>query len=167
MSSEARSPILIVYDGSDEAQAALFLACALLGEQSVRVLALWQSVAAAAAAHPGMLDPAAIAATDATARHEADRFAAQGAMLARARGVEAHAMTAQWRRSTWATILAEADLIDAAAIVVKAPLLEGAARAHCSRPVLVAGRGSRRAAEPAGHRRFVPGHAPLTTLAAQ
>jgi nucleotide-binding universal stress UspA family protein len=165
-SSEAPSPILIVYDGSDEAQAAISLACELLGERSVRVLAVWQSVAAAAAAHPGMLDTAAITAADATARREADRFAAEGAMLARARGFEAHAMTAQWRKSTWATILAEADRIDAAAIVVKTAMLEGAARAHCSRPVLVAGHGSRRAAGPAGHRRFVPGHALPTTRAA-
>jgi hypothetical protein len=166
VSSEARSPILIVYDGSAEAQEAIVLACGLLGERSARVLALWQSVATAAAAQPGMLDAAAIAATDAAARREADRFAAEGAMLARARGFEAHAMTAQWRGSTWATILAEADRIDAAAIVVKAALLEGAARAHCSRPVLAAGGGSSLAAPPARHRRSVTGHVPRARRAA-
>lgn len=97
---EHQSPILIAYDGSENARYALGEASELLGHgRSAIVLCVWEPVGA-------------------TAEETAARVAAEGAQLARVAGFDAEARIIRAVSPTWETIVDAADDLDAAAIVL-------------------------------------------------
>lgn len=121
--------ILICYDGSTDAKAAIEHAGDLLGTQPATVLTVWQPFAEVLARTPlgfgfapGVLN---IEETDHASQLAAERVAAEGAELARQSG-----FNAQWRASSELTttanaILDEAEAVDASAIVVGSRGLTG------------------------------------------
>jgi nucleotide-binding universal stress UspA family protein len=152
MSAAGTGPILIAYDGSPDARAAVARAGDLFAGRAVTVLTVWRSVAAtskgAYLALPAAVVGEAVETLDGTARSDAEETAAEGAELARAAGLEATPVAAKEDGNAWSTILHEARRADAAAIVVgarglsavKATLLGSVSRAltsHSDRPVLV------------------------------
>jgi len=97
---EHQSPILIAYDGSENARYAFGEASELLGHgRSAIVLCVWEPVGA-------------------TAEETAARVAAEGAQLARVAGFDAEARIIRAVSPTWETIVDAADDLDAAAIVL-------------------------------------------------
>jgi nucleotide-binding universal stress UspA family protein len=152
MNEDAAGPILIAYDGSPDAQAAIRSAADLFAGRSVVVLTVWQSVAAVArgarAVLPAAVVSEALAALDEAARSDAEKTAAEGVALAREAGLDASAAEATAPVNVWSTVLDEASRLDAAAVVVgtrglsgvKAAMLGSVSRAistHSDRPVLV------------------------------
>jgi nucleotide-binding universal stress UspA family protein len=145
--------ILIAYDGSADAQAAIERAGELFGGESAVVLAVWvpfvdamAHVATGLVFAPAMVDTAAVdAAVEAAARERAD----EGAERARSAGLDAQARTrAEEATGVAQAIIAEAAEVDAAAIVVGTRGLRGlkslmlgsishAVLNHADRPVLV------------------------------
>ena len=121
--------IVIGYDGSSDAKAAIEQAGDLLGSQPATVLTVWQPFAEVLARTPlgfgfapGVLN---IEEADNASQSAAERLAADGAELARQSG-----FNAQWRVSTELTttanaILDEAEALDASAIVVGSRGLTG------------------------------------------
>lgn len=97
---ERQSPILIAYDGSENARYALARASELLdrGRPAI-VLCVWEPVGA-------------------TAEETAASVAAEGAQLARVAGLDAEARTIRAVSPTWETIVNAADDLDAVAIVL-------------------------------------------------
>jgi len=117
-------PILIAYDGSEDAKAAVDRATALFPERAAIVLTVGE------------------------AANHAETTAAAGAVLARAQGRHATAMSAEPTGNVASTILAEADRVDAAVVVmgtrgssaVTAAIrgsVSAAVTANSRRPVLV------------------------------
>lgn len=98
---EHQSPILIAYDGSENARYALAQTSELLGRgRPTIVLYVWEPVGA-------------------TAEEEtAARVAAEGAQLVRVAGLDAEARIIRAESPTWETIVNAADDLDAAAIVL-------------------------------------------------
>jgi nucleotide-binding universal stress UspA family protein len=121
--------VLICYDGSADAKAAIEATAALLNGQEVSVLTVWEpfvEVAARTAIGFGMVpsipDPLEIDRASATVAQ--DR-AEEGAKLAREAGMEARSRTCAQRTTTAAAILDEAAAIDASAIVMGSRGLTG------------------------------------------
>jgi nucleotide-binding universal stress UspA family protein len=144
--------VLIAYDGSADARAAVHQAGELFAGRAAVVLTVWESPSglsgAAHVALPGEVVQQAMAALDDAAKQEAEETAAEGVALAREGGLDATAMQAKAAHNVWATILAEADRQDAAVVVVgsrgrsgiKAAVLgsvSGALSANSRLPVLV------------------------------
>jgi nucleotide-binding universal stress UspA family protein len=145
-------PILIAYDGSDDARAAVRSAAELFAGREAFVVTVWESAAGLAggarAALPAAVVQEAMAALDDAAREEAEAIAAEGAELARGSGAEAKPLAAKASHNVWSTLIGEAERHDAAVLVVgsrgrspvKAALLgsvSSAATAQSKRPVLV------------------------------
>jgi nucleotide-binding universal stress UspA family protein len=121
--------ILICYDGSDDAKAAVDEAGKLLGGQPATVLTVWQPFAEALAATPlgwgiapGVLD---IEEADSASRQAAQGLAEEGAEMARQAGFNAQAREISQLQTAADTILAEADAIGASAIVMGSRGLTG------------------------------------------
>ncbi|HZO59928.1 MAG TPA: universal stress protein [Solirubrobacterales bacterium] len=147
----AEAPILIAYDGSAHARAAVAQAGRLLGGPAV-IVSVWQSVRPAGGmALAGLSEDVArdaIAALDQAAEDEARACAEEGARLAAAAGLDATPRAVQSTGSIWGTIVDMADEEDARAVVlgsrgrsaISAALMgsvsHGVAQ-HCRRPVLV------------------------------
>lgn len=114
--------ILIAYDGSTDARAAIEHAASLMPEQSATVLTVWDPYIQILSSYPTpfgvpmTVDDSADA--DAAARTAAEERASEGAALARSRGIVAHPATASRGDSVASTVLAEADRVNAGAIVV-------------------------------------------------
>jgi nucleotide-binding universal stress UspA family protein len=148
----ASGPVLFGYDGSPDAREAITRAGALLRPGPAVVATTWLSFAEAAPAAllavPGgvaregaeMLDEAECAA--------AEELAAEGAALARGAGFEASPRALPSRGPSWPVLVALADELDAAAIVLgsrgrsamAAAVLGGVSTGvlhHTRRPVLV------------------------------
>ena len=144
--------ILIAYDGSPDAKAAIRQAGELMRAEPATVLTVWHPMALILARSPGGLEPmAGLAAMDETedaSRREGERTAAEGAALAREAGLDA-ASCCRTRETTMANaVLDEAERLGAIAIVmgsrgltgVKSLLLGSASHAvvqHADRPVIV------------------------------
>jgi nucleotide-binding universal stress UspA family protein len=151
MSAEAR-PLLIGYDGSDDAKQAIRLAGALLPGRAAVVGHVWTSLAefllhTDVQSLTGTMKEAAEE-VDASDRERAEQLAAEGAELARASGLDASAVAARGKPKAWPALLELADRHDAAAVVVGSRGLAGVKSAllgsvsagvlhHSSRPVLV------------------------------
>jgi nucleotide-binding universal stress UspA family protein len=122
--------ILICYDGSDDAKAAIESASVLFSGKQVVVLTVWESLADLFTRTPGGLGfgvPADEEELDRASRERAEQEAQEGATLARDRGIDATA-TVHARSGTVAdTVLTEADDIDADAIVLGSRGLGGVA----------------------------------------
>jgi nucleotide-binding universal stress UspA family protein len=112
--------ILIAYDGSDDARAAVEQAAALFPGQQATVLSVWAPFTEVLAHYspglaPEMVDYEAI---DAASKKVAGERADEGVELARARGLDATPSERTQNTSTAEAILDEASDIRAALIVV-------------------------------------------------
>lgn len=143
--------ILICYDGSVDAKAAIEHGARLFHGESATVLTAWQPFidafahAATFGVNPGILDTEPI---DNASRQGAEERAQEGAELARKAGLDAQPLVLEQRASTAETILSEGDALDAAAILMgsrglnglKSLLLGSVSHAviqHADRPVIV------------------------------
>jgi nucleotide-binding universal stress UspA family protein len=124
--------ILICYDGSDDAKAAVERASVLFSGERAVVLTVWESFVDLFTRTPGGLSSGGSVPTDEVeldrgSREYAEHEALEGATLARERGIDA-AATVRARSGTVAdTILTEADEVDADAIVLGSRGLGGVA----------------------------------------
>ncbi|MBV8955522.1 MAG: universal stress protein, partial [Solirubrobacterales bacterium] len=114
--------ILVCYDGSDDAKAAVAHGGELLRGQAATVLTVWEPFARVLTRYPTGLGPMAGMATmeeiDANSQKEAERRAQEGAELARQAGLDAEARTRPDDATMAQTILAEADALGASAILM-------------------------------------------------
>ena len=119
-------PVVLAYDGSEEAQAALREAVALFGDRPMIVASVWEPGLAMATMMPpagepsmGYLpDPAEVDAIDRAQSGHAVDVAEAGARLARELGATAEAVSMPDSASIAETLIAIADERDARAIVV-------------------------------------------------
>jgi nucleotide-binding universal stress UspA family protein len=121
--------ILICYDGSDDAKAAIDEAGKLFGGHAATVLTVWQPFAEVLAATtlgwgiaPGVLD---IEEADEASRTAAQRLAAEGAELARQAGFNAQPRESTQFETVADAILDEAERAEARAIVMGSRGLTG------------------------------------------
>ncbi len=148
----ASKPILIAYDGSEGANAAVEAAGRLFPNHPAVVVSVWHSAAAATRASLIAI-PAGVAARayeelDKESERQAVDKANEGVTAAKDAGLDATASTLLCHGQVWATIIAAADQEDAQAIVVgsrglssvKSALLGSVANGvvhHSTRPVVV------------------------------
>jgi nucleotide-binding universal stress UspA family protein len=145
-------PILIAYDGSDGAKAAVAAAGELFPGRRAVVLSVWHSAAAAAPATliaiPAPVATRAYEELDAEHEQQASAMATDGATLATAAGLDAAGVAVLSHGQVWSTIVNAADEEDVAAIVVGSRGRSAVASAvlgsvangvlhHSSRPVVV------------------------------
>jgi nucleotide-binding universal stress UspA family protein len=118
----ASGPILIGYDGSEPADAAIAAAGRLFGDREALVRTVWRSSSEAAAGGAAGAPASAIAETietvDTEMRQRALQTAERGTELAAARGLEARGEAVRATGSVWSTLLDAARDSHAAAIVV-------------------------------------------------
>jgi nucleotide-binding universal stress UspA family protein len=121
--------ILICYDGSDDAKAAIEQGAALLGSQSATVLTVWEPFLETLTRHAsafnisaGIVDAEEI---DKVTTQEAEQRAQEGAELARQAGWGAEPRTVSQRTTTYEAILAEAEALGASAILMGSRGLTG------------------------------------------
>ena len=118
-------PLLLCYDGSENAKHAIQEAAALLAPRRALVLTVWQDAAAlpslawAGAALPDLED------VFAAARDGAERMAEEGAGIARATGFDAISIVAEAKGPIWTAVEHVAEEHDASAIVVGSRGLSG------------------------------------------
>lgn len=122
MESSGEGPLVIGYDGSDQAKAAIESAGPLLAPRPAVVVTAWHSYAdvssAGALAAPGNLVLGAAQKIDEEIVRGAEATAAEGAELARRAGLEAEPRAERARGSAWVTLVDAAQEQDAAALVV-------------------------------------------------
>ena len=114
----ADRPVLVAYDGSEDAKHAVEQVAALFAARPVVILSVWQDLTA----HPSFAwAPASVAGLDELlnqAREGAERMAAEGVEVARRAGITATPDTAEAPGPVWDAIVRRADDCDAAAIVM-------------------------------------------------
>jgi nucleotide-binding universal stress UspA family protein len=145
-------PVLIAYDGSDHARAAVKQAGALVRPRRAVVACVWATLESAAPAAalgaPASLARGGARELDAVARERAEALAAEGAALALEAGLDAESRAVSTHGSPWHGIVHCAKEIDAAAIVTGSRGRSGLAAAflgstaqgvlhHAHRPVIV------------------------------
>jgi nucleotide-binding universal stress UspA family protein len=117
-----KGPILIAYDGSDGAKAAIAEAGKVLGGGEAVVVSVWQSVAAAAPASllaiPAGVAHQAYEEFDREAEQQALALADEGVALAREADFDAAARPALCRVNTWSTLVTQAEEERAAVVVI-------------------------------------------------
>ena len=139
-------PVLIAYDGSDAARAAITRAGELVGPRPAQVLTTWQPVSLGVAT--GVAPPVYIPDLETAYEQRATETAAEGVALATAAGFSAEPVVVPEPNGCWTAILDAADAADAALIVMGARGLSGVKSAllgsvsagvvhHSKRPVLV------------------------------
>jgi len=118
---DATAPLLICFDGSDEAAAAVEAAAALFASREAVVACYWQPFGSTKRLGVDLLefvqDPASINARE---EQNALEIAEQGAALAQAGGLAARAEAVPTDSSVGEAILSHAEAIGAAAIVLGA-----------------------------------------------
>jgi len=128
------SPIVIAYDGSDAARAAVKEAAALFGSRHAIVLTVWEPGLADFMLMPNTMgtgtmmmpyDPATVQAIDKAAEDHAMDIAEDGVKLAQAGGLRAEALPVRDAADIADTILETASERDAAAIVIGSRGLKG------------------------------------------
>jgi len=114
--------ILLAYDGSDGANAAVKAASHLFPGHRAHVISVWQSVAAAAPASliavPAGVARKASDELDKLAEQQAQELAEEGAAAGRAGGLDASARAVLCHGNTWATLVRLAQEEQPAAIVI-------------------------------------------------
>ncbi|MDA0181911.1 universal stress protein [Solirubrobacter phytolaccae] len=143
------SPVILSYDGSEDAVVAIQRAAALFGPRPALVLVVWpRAHAQLAYGWPGMAYAQDLDAIDKAAAEGAAELAEKGAALAREAGLDAEPLTMRASGPIWQAILDVAEDRDAAAIVlgsrglsgIKSLVLgsvSGAVVHHTTRPTLV------------------------------
>ena len=120
--------ILLCYDGSADARAAIERAADLFAGSPAIVLTVWQPIAFVLARSSAGLLPIAgvdMEEVDAACRDEAERLCTEGVALAREAGLDATAQIVAVTESTAGAILDAADAADADAIVLGSRGLTG------------------------------------------
>lgn len=142
--------ILICYDGSGDARAAVETAGALFAGREATILTIWEGLSEVVARTGAGLGAAPLdfegvdRASAAAARERAD----EGCALARVAGLDAHPQVAEQDLTVWGTIIDQADALGADAIVLgsrgltgmKSLLLGSVSHGvlqHADRPVIV------------------------------
>lgn len=146
-------PVLFAYDSSPHARAAIEQSGDLLRPGPAVVVTAWPTLAAAAAAAlialPRAIVSEAVTEIDAATRDDAEAIALEGVKLAAAAGFEARPQVIRSSGAVFAAILACAEELDAAAIVLgsrgrstlAATLLGSVSTGvlhHSARPVVIA-----------------------------
>jgi nucleotide-binding universal stress UspA family protein len=143
--------VLVCYDGSGDAQEAIRRAAVLTDDRRATVLTVWEpfsAVLARTGAEAHFSGYEHLREIDSASEENAEARAAEGVAHARAAGLDAEPLVVEATETISEAILAEADRLDAAAIVMGArglrstrpPLLGGVARMtiqHAKRPVVV------------------------------
>ncbi len=119
-------PVVLAYDGSAEAEAALREAVALFGQRPLIVVSVWEPGLAMATMMPAagepsmgyMPDPDEVAAIDRAQSGHAGEVSEAGARLARELGATAEALSVPDSVNIAGTLIAIAEEHDARAIVV-------------------------------------------------
>ena len=145
-------PVLIAYDGSAHAKAAIERAGAVLQHGPAVVATAWTSfedaAPAALLAMPGEMVKEGTEALDEAGRETAEGLAAEGAELARAAGFDAEPRAVRSKGPFFAALIRTADELDARAIVAgsrgRSPLAAAVLGSvstgllhHTSRPVMI------------------------------
>ena len=159
--------ILIAYDGSPDAKAAVSLAGHLFDGSTAVILTVWEGFSTVVSrAEAGLSSSLDFARIRADCEQRAQNLAIDGAGHARAAGLQADARAVEQRGSIAETVLAEAEAAGAELIVVgtrglsgvKSFLLGSVSRAVLQRaglPVLVAPSAARRTTQPAVEEPFL------------
>ena len=150
MSSADNNPLLICYDGSDDAKHAIESAGSLLAARPAVVVTVWQPTAALGSfawsgATAGMVNFVEL---DRAGAEDGGRIAEEGVRIAQQAGLEAKPLAIKATGPVWKTIIETADRHAAAAIVmgsrgltgVRSILLGSVSSAvvhHADRPTLV------------------------------
>lgn len=125
--------ILIAYDGSDDAKAAVEVTCRVMGGQDAVVLTVWEPFAMVLSHLPPSMGSIGgygdIGEIDAASRAGAQAQAEEGAQLAQEHGLRARARAVARVGSVGDAILDEADRVDAGAIIMGTRGLGGLG--HC------------------------------------
>jgi nucleotide-binding universal stress UspA family protein len=147
-----QGPVLLAYDGSDHAKAAIERAGAVLQHGAAVVATAWTTFEGAAPAAllalPGNMVREGAQALDDAGRETAEELAAEGAELARAAGFDAEPRAVRCTGPFFAGLLEAAEELDARAIVagsrgrssLRAAVLGSVSTGllhHTHRPVLV------------------------------
>jgi nucleotide-binding universal stress UspA family protein len=123
--------LLIAYDGSEDAKAAIQHAGKLMPGTAATVLTIWEPFEGMLARTPETLRPlAAVRQAEEIDRQETEaaaELAREGEALARGAGLDPTPLTTSLRGSTADTIIAQADRLDVDAIVVGSRGLTGMA----------------------------------------
>ena len=116
----SNQPLLICYDGSEDAKHAIEEAGQLFGGRRALVLTVWQITASLGSfSWAGMIAPMIDLSTlDKQAAENAERIADEGVLAARNAGIEAEPITVRTSEPVWQTIVTVADGHDVAAIVI-------------------------------------------------
>jgi len=145
-------PVLLAYDGSEDAKAAIAAAARLFPDRPLLVLSVGRSVAATASVSvmsvPSNVAGEALTRLDKEIKAHADALADEGAKAAAEQGMQATPLGDISDVNVWATILRVADEHDVAAVVVgsrgrsdfKSILLGSVSSGvvhHSARPVVV------------------------------
>ena len=127
MTASPQGPLLLCYDGSEQARYAIETAASLLVRRPALVLTVWQPVAglrtiAWSPETAGMIDYVEF---DRAAAEDGDRLAKDGVRIARVAGLEATPVAVKATGPIWKTLIEIADRHDAAAIVMGSRGLTG------------------------------------------
>ena len=127
MSSADNNPLLICYDGSDDARHAIASAASLLAARSALVVTVWQPTAALGSfawsgATASMVNFVEL---DRAGAEDGGRIAEEGVRIAQQAGLEAEPLAIKATGPVWKTIIETADRHDAAAIVMGSRGLTG------------------------------------------
>ena len=118
-------PLLLCYDGSEDAKNAIREAASMFGPRHALVLAVWQDAAALPAlAWAGASIPD-LDEVFAAARDGAGRIAEEGVEVAEAAGLDATPIVAEAKGPIWAAVGEAADTHDVEAVVVGSRGLSG------------------------------------------
>lgn len=146
-------PVLLAYDGSDGAKAAIADAGRLLAGKPAVVVSVWESIESAASASviglPSGIAGKAYEEVDRETAERTQQLAEEGAELAREAGFDASARAQRCTGgNVWSTVVALAEEEDAAAVVIgsrgrsaiKSALMGSVSHGvvgHCRQPVVV------------------------------
>ncbi|MGI9089681.1 MAG: universal stress protein [Gemmatimonadaceae bacterium] len=129
--TSSAGPIVIAYDGSENARYAIAWAGEFFRNRPTLILYAWEPVEEVAAFHGGIGSLSGLAATESVreadrwGREAAERVAAEGAALARGAGLDAEPRVEQGALPTWELIVRVADEAGAGLIVLGSRGLRG------------------------------------------